>query len=124
MSGWQDGVVSVLQNAATAIGNGQNESVSGFNGVLNVEIVETAGGAATATVVLEGWMTTAGGWHALGYQQIDGVASLTRAATGISVTASMSKVYQILDPYPTIRARISAIANSASVNVTLYKVPA
>lgn len=122
MGGWQEGLVVPLQTAATANGNGQNESVSGFNGVLNVEIVETAGG--TATVTLEGWMSTAGGWHALGYQQIDGQASLSRAATGISVTANMSKVFQILDPYPTIRARISSIAGGASVNVTLYKVSA
>lgn len=108
----------VLQSAATATGNGTVADTAGFASAL-LEVQETAGGTATATVVPEGSFdgTT---WYALGFQPIDAQATLTRTVTAISVTASAKHVYQVLDFYPQMRARISAIANSASINAKLY----
>jgi hypothetical protein len=83
-----------------------------------MEVVESAGG--TATVNLEGAMdNTFAHAYLLGYQPINGQATLTRAAVALAVTANLAAVYQILDPYPFLRARISAM-NSAGVAIRLY----
>lgn len=109
-----------MQTAALANGNGTSLQAQGTDSAIQIEIVETAGG--TATVTFEGSFDAGTNWYAVGYQQIDATASPTRAVTGVSVGASSAHVYQILDPYPQLRARISAIAGSGSVTVRAYTV--
>ena len=104
---------------ATANGNGSASDETLFLQAQVVEIAETNGG--TATVTLEGSFDGTN-WYAAGYQQTNGTATLTRAATGISVTANSRNVYQVLDPYPQLRARISSIAGSANITAKLYSV--
>ena len=120
MPGWQDGIEQFLQNAATANGNGTPVYVGGFTGAQQVEVRETGGG--TCTLALQGSFDGTN-WYAAGYQQVDGVASPARATANISVTANMAHVYQVLDPYPQLRAVVSASA-SETVTVKLYMVPA
>lgn len=113
--------IQIFQNGVSANGNGTAIQTDGIDSAIQVEIVESAGG--TATVTFEGSFDAATNWYAVGYQQVNGVASPTRAATGISVTANSAKVYQILDPYPQLRARVSAVASSPTVTVRCYLVP-
>ena len=119
MPGAQAVVLQYLQNAQTSTGVGTLVESEGFDGVLNVEIVETLGG--TATVSLQGSFDGGTNWYSVGYQQIDATASLTRAVSAISVSASSAHVYQILDPYPKVRANVTA-NSSASVSVRVYGV--
>ena len=115
--------VTYLQGAngapATANGNGSAADSSLFLQAQIVEISETNGG--TATVTLEGSFDGTN-WYSVGYQQTDAISSLTRASGGISVTANSRHVYQVLDPYPQIRARISSLASSANITAKLYAV--
>jgi hypothetical protein len=122
----QQGYVRWLQGSsygtpANANGNGNLGEVSGVTGAIMAEVVESAGG--TATLNLEGSMdATFANAYLLGYQAVNGQSALARAAAALSVTANLKAVYQILDPYPFIRARISAIAGSALIVVRLYYV--
>jgi hypothetical protein len=107
---------------AGANGNGVIGETSGITGTIMMEVVENGGG--TATLNIEGAMDqTFTNNYIVGYQRVDGQAALTRAAAALSVTAALKGVYQILDPYPFIRARISAIAGGAAIIVRLYAVP-
>lgn len=117
----QTGLFSYMQNAATANGNGTPAQVSGYTGAQQVEVSETAGG--TCTLTLQGSFDGAN-WYSIGYQQVDGLATLARAVAAISVTANMRHVYQILDPYPQVRAVISSIATGGTVTARMYAVPA
>ena len=121
MPGWQESPIVFLQNAATANGNGTPAEVQGFTGAQQVEVRETNGG--TCTVTLQGSFDGTN-WYSVGYYQIDNNASLTRAVAAISVLATSAHVYQILDPYPQVRAAISSVASSPVVTVKLYGVPA
>lgn len=106
---------------ATANGNGRVGDAGGIDAAQQVEIRETNGG--TCTVNLEGAFDAVNGpWYAIGYQQVDALSSLARAIAGIAVAANSSHVYQILDPYPNIRARISAGATSPQVTIKSYYV--
>ena len=109
-------VVRVLQNSATANGNGTELEALGYDSAIQVEVQETAGG--TCTLAFQGSFdgTT---WYAVGYQQVDNTAAPARAVANISVTANMKHVYQIMDPYPLYPAVISAIS-SATVLVRAY----
>lgn len=115
--------VTYLQGAngapATANGNGSPSDTSLFLEAQIIEIAETNGG--TATVTIEGSFDGTN-WYSAGYQQTDSIASLTRASGGISVAANSRHVYQVLDPYPQLRARISSLAASANVTAKLYAV--
>ena len=117
----QDSQIKYLQTAATANGNGVTAEIAGYTGAIQVEVNETAGGTCTLALQASFDGTT---WYAVGYQQIDNIAALARAVSNVSVTASMKHVYQILDPYPQLRAVISAIAGNAAVTVRAYCVPA
>lgn len=112
-------MIQVLQNAATTNGNGTSIEVEGFLAAQQIEVAESAGG--TCTLALQGSFDGTN-WFAAGYQQIDNTASLTRAVANISVTASSRHVYQLLDPYPQVRAVVSAVAGGATVTVKLYAV--
>lgn len=116
----QESDIEYLQQGATANGNGTPVNTAGYTGAIQVEIQETAGG--TCTVTLQGSFdgTT---WYAVGYQRVDAQATLTRAVTGISVTANLKAVFQVLDPYPELRAPVSASA-AENVTVKAYLVPA
>lgn len=117
----QGTVVFALQAAATANGNGITAPTDGFNGAQMLDLQKSGTGTATATI--EG-SYDGSTWYAVGYQQVDGVASLARAASGISVSAgSFNHVYQILDIYPQIRLRLSSVAGSISLTANLYAVP-
>ena len=111
--------VVVLQNAATANGNGTPINADAFLTAQQVEIAETAGG--TATVTLQGSFDGTN-WYSAGYQQVDAIASLTRSVSGVSVTANSRHVYQLLDPYPQIRAVLGSVAGGANVTVKAYLV--
>lgn len=126
MSQAQAGNISYFQGTsgspavgATANGNGLVLDASGIDGAIQVEIQETNGG--TATVTFEGSFdgTT---WYAAGYQQVDAVASPARSVSGVSVLANSAHVYQILDPYPSLRARISSVASSPKIVARVYTV--
>lgn len=108
---------------ATANGNGTPAVVDGNTGAQQVEIVESGGG--TCTVALQGAFDGSSGakWYAVGYQQIDAVATPTRAVANISVTANSAHVYQVLDPYAQLRAVISA-SSSETVTIRVYCIPA
>lgn len=105
---------------ATANGNGTSEYVGGFLGAQQVEIVESGGG--TATIALQGSMDGVT-WYSMGYQQIDGQATLSRSVSAIAVAANSAHVYQLLDPYRQLRAVLSAVAGAA-VTARAYLVPA
>ena len=115
----EDIQILALQSAATANGNGTSANVDGFAGAVVVEVVETAGG--TCTLNLEGSFDGST-WYALGYSQVDNIASPARAVAAIAVAASSSHVYNILDTYKLIRARISA-SGGESLTVTLRAYP-
>lgn len=111
--------VDVLQNAATANGNGtisNSRSALGYGMVL--EIQETAGG--TATIALQGSFDGTQ-WYAVGYELIDNTAAPARAVANISVTADMVHSYAVLDVYPQTRAVLSAVAGGATVTVRLLR---
>lgn len=113
----QASATKVLQTSASATGNGTNLEVDGVTGAIQLEVAETNGG--TATVNFEG-LFDAANWYLVGYQQVDATASPARAAAALSVLANSRHVYQLLDPYPLMRARISAVATSPSVTVKGY----
>lgn len=118
--------LTTLQNAATANGNGTAAIVGGYTGAIQVEIVESGGG--TATVALQGALAQPGAaspnWYSVGYQQIDGLATLARSVSAISVAANSKHVYQVLDPYVLLQAVLSSVAGGAVVTVKVYAVPA
>ena len=119
MSQNQASQITLLQNAATANGNGDSLSTNGIKTVM-VEVRETAGG--TCTLALQGSFDGAN-WYAVGYQPVDNQATLTRAVANISVTANLAHVYQILDTYPQLRAVISA-SSSETLTVKAYTIAA
>jgi hypothetical protein len=117
----QGTVLFTLQAAATANGNGAVAPTDGFNGAQMIDLQKSGTGTCTATIEGSYDGTT---WYAVGYQQVDGVSSLSRAASGIAVGAGTANhVYQILDIYPMVRLRLSSVTGSVSVNATLYAVP-
>jgi hypothetical protein len=116
------GTVGSPPTGATANGNGFPHSTAGYTGALQVEVVESAGG--TATLAFQGSFDGGSNWYAVGYYQVDGNATLTRTVTSVSVTANMAHVYQLLDPYPEMRAVLSSVAGGATVVARIYCVPA
>jgi hypothetical protein len=111
--------VFVLLNAATTNTSAQQD-VSGYNGALQLEVRETAGG--TVTLAVQGSFDGTN-FYNVGYQRVDNQATITRAVGNVSVTANLAAVYQILDPYPELKVTTSAIS-AATVTVKLYGVPA
>jgi hypothetical protein len=116
------GTVGSPATGATANGNGVAHSTAGYTGALQVEVVESAGG--TATLAFQGSFDGGSNWYAVGYYQVDANATLTRTVSNVSVTANMKHVYQLLDPYPQMRAVLSSVAGSANVLARIYCVPA
>lgn len=117
----QGTVLFPLQAAATADGNGTIAPTDGFNGAQMVEVQKTGSGTCTATI--EGSYDGAT-WYAAGYQQVDGVATPTRAASGLAIGAgAVNHVYQVLDRYPQIRLRMSGTTGAVSLSANLYAVP-
>ena len=106
-----------LLTSVTVNGNGPAVDTGGYDAAQQVQIAETGGG--TATVVLQGSIDGTN-WFTVGYQQIDAIAAPARSVTAISVTAHSAHVYQVLDPYPQLRAVVSAVAAGAVVSATIY----
>lgn len=110
-----------LQTTSAANGNGKVVAVDGYIGAQQVEIVNV--GAGTATVTFQGAFDGAGThWYSVGYQQVDATASLSRAVAGISVAANSAHVYQLLDPYPLLRAVQSSTSGTVAVSIRVYRV--
>lgn len=111
-----------LQSAATADGNGSVVSTGGYLAAQQVEVVNA--GTGSCTVTLEGAFDSGStaNWYAIGYYQIDGQTSLSRSVSGLSLSGASHHVYQLLDPYPLIRARISSTSGTTGVSVRLYRV--
>lgn len=103
---------------ATTNGNGLNGEGAGYK-TQNVEILEVGGG--TATVTLQGSFD-GNHWYALGFEQTDAQATLTRSVSTISVTGNTAHVYSLLDYYNHVRAVISSIS-SASIIVRIHLWP-
>ena len=120
MGSQQDSRILTMQSAATANGNGDPAETSGVNGAVQVEVVEANTG--TVTLNLEGSFDGLN-WYAVGYYQIDNTATLTRIVAPIAVAQNSKHVYQVLDPYPQVRARLSSISG-ATVTVRAYCIPA
>jgi len=91
----------------------------GYNGAISIEIVENNVGA--ATVQIEGSFDGVN-WYGVGYQRIDGQATLTRAAGAFAVVQNNKYVLQVLDSYPLMRVRPSANAGSLTVHVYMEPV--
>lgn len=108
----------LLQNAATANGNGDTFDAYGYDSAIQMEVVE--GNTGTVTLNFEGSFDGSN-WYAVGYQQVDNVTVPSRAVSAVSVAQNSKHVYQILDPYPQYRARMSSIA-SATLTVRAYGV--
>lgn len=111
--------VEVLQNGATADGNGSVTDLGGYSTAI-VEIVNV--GSGTATVTFQGAFD--GGtanWYAVGYQKVNASATVTRAVAGITVAANSQNVYQILDFYPKLRAVQSSTSGTVAMTVRVYR---
>jgi hypothetical protein len=118
----EDALSVALQSAATANGNGSPAAVSGYSGAQTFELNNQ--GSGSCTVNLEGSNDGGTTWYAVGYSQVDNVSSPVRAVSAISVTASpFAHVYNILDSYALIRARISATAGALSLTANLRANP-
>src|SRR5471032_2718934 len=72
----------------------------GYNGAIYLVIEKT--GTGTVTVLPQGQFSIgSANWYALGYQQTNGLTTLTRAASAFSVGAgAVNAVLQILDAAP------------------------
>lgn len=103
----------------TANTTSANLDTSGVDAALQLEVRESNGG--TGTLNVDGSFDGIN-WYAAGYQQVDNNASLSRAVAAISITANSAHVYQILDPYPVMRLRLSSVANNPNVTARFYKV--
>lgn len=121
MPGRETTKIETLQAAATAAVNGAISESGGWLGSIIAEIVESNGGTSTANINFEGSLDpTFATAYAVGYQRVDATPTLARATATVAVTASLKQVFQILDPYPYLRARLSSPANGAIVTVRLF----
>jgi hypothetical protein len=117
----EDELVLTLQAAATANGNGTPGDLTGYGGAASVEVIQTGTGAATLT--LQGSFDGVN-WYAVGFAQVDGVATLARSVSAIGVTAApFAHVYSLLDTYNLYRAVISATAGAIALTATLRGIP-
>ena len=117
----EDSLIVLLQAAATADGAGTAALTDGYKGCLIVELQKT--GTGTTTVIFEGSFDQVT-WYSLGYQQTDAVAAPARAVAAVALGAgAVNHVYQILDDYPYLRARLSGTAGAISVQAKLYALP-
>ena len=107
---WLQGTAS--NQGATVNGNGTTADCKGYATAQILEIFETQGG--TCTITIQG---SYGGpnWYTVGYEQLDGQATLTRSVSAISVTANSAHTYKILDSYNLIRAVITSISGAGIV---------
>jgi hypothetical protein len=106
---------------ASTNNNGTQHTMQGYNGAIQMEVVESNGG--TATLAFQGSFDSTN-WYAVGYYQVDNNASLSRSVSNVSVTANMKHVYQLLDPYPQVRAVLSSVASTPNIVVRAYCIPA
>jgi hypothetical protein len=119
--GPQSTISQVCQNAATADGNGTLAVTDGYNGNQILEIQKS--GTGTTGVVLEGSFDSST-WYPCAYQQTDGITNLARAVATIALAAGIvNHVYQLLDTFPFVRARITGTAGAVSVLARLYGIP-
>lgn len=109
-------------------------SVGGINGAIMFEIIEN-NVASGASLIIEGsFQNTAGltgsnaAWYALGFYPIVTAGTtqttLTRTQGTQAITTNTRYVWQVLDAYPYVRARLTANASNASISVNVYALPA
>jgi hypothetical protein len=118
----EDTFTQAVQASATANGNGSPAAVGGYSGSITLELNNQGSGSCTVNV--EGSNDGGTTWYAVGYAQLDNIASPARAVSAISVTATpFAHLYSVLDPYALIRARISAQAGALSLTATIRAYP-
>jgi hypothetical protein len=113
----EDNYTATGQSAASGDGNGQVINVGGYSGAITIEIVNAAGG--TANIYIEGSIDGTR-WYALGYQQIDGVSSLSRTTAAIAVGAGpgWQHLYALLDAVNYLRTRQQGSSSSPAPSIT------
>lgn len=124
----QKSATVTLQSAATADGNGSVATSDGYNGALILLISNSTG---TCTVTIQGSFdnfATAQDIMTIGLIKLadsaNGVNVSRNPISGvISVAASTSYAFQLLDLYPYTRAVISGSLTLAGCTVKLYEVP-
>ncbi|MBV9278612.1 MAG: hypothetical protein JOZ41_00880, partial [Chloroflexi bacterium] len=58
------------------------------------------------------------------YYQVDGISSPVRTTGPITLPAgSLNHVYQLIDSYPMLRARLAGTSGSVSVLARVYGIP-
>ena len=109
-------------------------NTGGINGAIMFEIVEN-NVASGASVIIEGSFQNTVGltasnavWYALGFYPIVTAGTtqttLTRTQGAIAITTNTRYVWQVLDAYPYVRARLTANASAASISVNVYALAA
>ena len=109
-------------------------NTGGVNGAIMFEIVEgnVAGGA---SLIIEGSFQNSAGltassalWYPLGFYPIVTAGTtqttLTRTQGTIAISQNSRYVWQVLDAYPYVRARLTANASAASISVNVYALAA
>lgn len=123
-TGSQQTLLTTLQAAATAVGNGSQQNINGFNG--NVQAIVFNTGTGTGTIQFEGSLDLTN-WFTIGYVRIDGQANLTRSVATVAIGAagggSDKQVFTIQDLYVYFRARIVTVTAPVVITVQLYATP-
>jgi len=123
-AGAQGSLLTQLQSAATAVGNGSQQNTNGFNGNLQAVVINT--GSGSATLQFEGSIDYTN-WFAIGYVRIDGQANLARSVAAVAIGAagggSDKQVFTLQDLYVYTRARIVSVTAPVAITVSLYATP-
>jgi len=123
-TGAQQALLTSLYSGATAIGNGNQQSLNGFNGNCQIVLINT--GAGTATVQFEGSLDYTN-WFAIGYVRIDGQANLARTVAAVALGAagggSDKQAFTLQDLYNYVRARVVTVTGAVSISASLYATP-
>ncbi len=123
-AGSQQTLLTSLYSGATAIGNGNQQAINGFNGNCQVVIINT--GTGTATIQFEGSIDYTN-WFTIGYVRIDGQANLARTVAAVAIGAAGSgsdkQVFTLQDLYVYVRARVATVTGTVSLSASLYATP-
>ncbi len=123
-AGAQNTLLTSLYSNATAIGNGNQVALNGFNGNCQMVLINT--GAGTATIQFEGSIDYTN-WFTIGYVRIDGQANLVRSVAAVALGAagggSDKQAFTLQDLYVYVRARVATVTGAVSLTASLYATP-
>ncbi len=123
-AGAQQTLLTSLYSGATAIGNGNQQAINGFNGNCQIVLINT--GTGTATIQFEGSIDYTN-WFTIGYVRIDGQANLARTVAAVALGAagggSDKQVFTLQDIYVYVRARVVTVTGAVSISASLYMTP-